>query len=447
MKFLCNHCKAKYQIADEKVAGRTLRMTCRQCQGEIVIRGDQPGAATAYQSLSGAGMAPAVDVLGAGFNQQLSAQAMPAVAPASHAGAAQWHVAINDVPVGPMSRHEVAAKIAAGAVDAESLAWREGLDDWLPVRHLPELSGLLTQAAAASQQIAALAPPPPIQSLMPEQRAAAAAPIGGRGGLVPSYGPEEWAAPPLETNPSQVTHNPLMEPTGRSQPNMALIFALFGGFAFLMSAMAIFGARMLRDDPQPPPAPIAEATPEAPPPTLELEDQAPEEPEQEVEEMVIGLEDVEHESAPQRSGTRKPKEGGNKKQLTEAQKAMLARMGGGLDEEIGKLNTAGGSGSNRRKAGSGELTAAQISKVVLRGKRNLQRCYETAVRSSGSDDTIRLDVVLTVAESGNVKSVKVKGQGLPGMSRCIERTVRGWRFPASGSESQPQFPLVFQPGG
>jgi predicted Zn finger-like uncharacterized protein len=31
MKFLCGNCKAKYQIADEKASGKTLRMKCRRC--------------------------------------------------------------------------------------------------------------------------------------------------------------------------------------------------------------------------------------------------------------------------------------------------------------------------------------------------------------------------------------------------------------------------------
>src|SRR5262249_37728597 len=31
MKFLCERCKAKYQISDEKIAGRTVRMKCRKC--------------------------------------------------------------------------------------------------------------------------------------------------------------------------------------------------------------------------------------------------------------------------------------------------------------------------------------------------------------------------------------------------------------------------------
>ena len=40
MKFLCPNCKAKYQIADEKISGRTLRMNCRKCGHDIVIRGE-----------------------------------------------------------------------------------------------------------------------------------------------------------------------------------------------------------------------------------------------------------------------------------------------------------------------------------------------------------------------------------------------------------------------
>ncbi len=35
VKFVCENCKAKYQISDDKVAGRTLRMKCRRC-GEMI---------------------------------------------------------------------------------------------------------------------------------------------------------------------------------------------------------------------------------------------------------------------------------------------------------------------------------------------------------------------------------------------------------------------------
>lgn len=61
MKFLCPSCKAKYQIADEKVIGRTVKMKCRQCGhvieiNEAVIGGGSmsggltPGRATMHES-------------------------------------------------------------------------------------------------------------------------------------------------------------------------------------------------------------------------------------------------------------------------------------------------------------------------------------------------------------------------------------------------------------
>ncbi|MDP9037227.1 MAG: zinc-ribbon domain-containing protein, partial [Myxococcota bacterium] len=40
MKFLCEQCKAKYQIADEKAAGKTVRMKCRKCGYLIEVRAE-----------------------------------------------------------------------------------------------------------------------------------------------------------------------------------------------------------------------------------------------------------------------------------------------------------------------------------------------------------------------------------------------------------------------
>ncbi|MDB4998381.1 MAG: Signal recognition particle receptor protein FtsY, partial [Myxococcaceae bacterium] len=40
MKFLCEQCKAKYQISDEKVAGKTVRMKCRKCGHMIEVRAE-----------------------------------------------------------------------------------------------------------------------------------------------------------------------------------------------------------------------------------------------------------------------------------------------------------------------------------------------------------------------------------------------------------------------
>ncbi|MBN4059114.1 zinc-ribbon domain-containing protein, partial [Endomicrobium sp. AH-315-J14] len=59
MRFNCDKCGAKYQIADEKVAGKTVRMKCRKCShtiqvkaklgadGKVVARPSVPPPATA----------------------------------------------------------------------------------------------------------------------------------------------------------------------------------------------------------------------------------------------------------------------------------------------------------------------------------------------------------------------------------------------------------------
>ncbi len=55
----------------------------------------------------------------------------------------EWHVSINDVPVGPIRLEEMAHKIDAGAVSEYALVWREGFDEWRPLATVPELMALL----------------------------------------------------------------------------------------------------------------------------------------------------------------------------------------------------------------------------------------------------------------------------------------------------------------
>lgn len=76
-----------------------------------------------------------------------------------------WHVAVHEVPVGPMKREELARKIAAGAVTGESLCWREGFDDWRPLRDVAELSPLLRRPAAPTA--GATRPPAPAGRALP----------------------------------------------------------------------------------------------------------------------------------------------------------------------------------------------------------------------------------------------------------------------------------------
>ena len=56
---------------------------------------------------------------------------------------AEWHVSVNDVPIGPIRLEEMAHKVDAGAVNEYSLVWREGFDEWRPLATVPELMSLL----------------------------------------------------------------------------------------------------------------------------------------------------------------------------------------------------------------------------------------------------------------------------------------------------------------
>ncbi len=241
MKFVCSNCKAKYQIADEKIQGRTLKMDCRRCNTAITIRGDlpqqvddvemeadvpaarapsrRPGAAAGGSSVGAAPSRPRSAAATGSLAGHPSPSSLGAdfrrgsIAPESRPEARtsvldQWHVAINDVPVGPMRREEVSRKIATGAVTAESLAWREGFDDWRPVRDIPELAALLRKAeplpnrsmpgprgaTGAGARLAAASPsrlggprPAAASSTAAAARAGNVVPIGGRhGGAAPA---------------------------------------------------------------------------------------------------------------------------------------------------------------------------------------------------------------------------------------------------------------------
>ena len=62
---------------------------------------------------------------------------------ASRVDKAEWHVSVNDVPIGPIRLEELAHKVDAGAVSEYSLVWRDGFDEWRPLAAVPELMSLL----------------------------------------------------------------------------------------------------------------------------------------------------------------------------------------------------------------------------------------------------------------------------------------------------------------
>ncbi len=174
---------------------------------------------------SGAGPLPTrrastSSALGADFRRQVGAAAPAQPAPRPTA-LDQWHVAIQDVPVGPIKRDEITRKMAAGAITAESLAWREGFDDWRPIRDIPELSVLLRQRRPVAPPRPAIGrgagrSRPGARSSRPSSRPGAressrpaarsnVVPIGGRLGAAPAPPPTPEEEIFAEAEPTRIS--------------------------------------------------------------------------------------------------------------------------------------------------------------------------------------------------------------------------------------------------
>jgi predicted Zn finger-like uncharacterized protein len=179
VKFFCEQCKAKYQIPDEKVAGKTVRMKCRKCSFLIEVRPHHvsasapPPAPAAHDPGPGPSdedddidektsiAAPHENPLAQAFRRANTAPA-PVAAPAPVVGT--WYVAIDGTPVGPITEAEVKERVDAGQVDPESLAWREGLEEWQPARNFPELAGFFVKPKPAPAPAPAATPRAPTRA-------------------------------------------------------------------------------------------------------------------------------------------------------------------------------------------------------------------------------------------------------------------------------------------
>jgi predicted Zn finger-like uncharacterized protein len=224
MRFSCENCHAKYQVADEKVAGKTIRMKCRKCGNSIevkpVLAAEASLAATeqhaaAPETRVGDGVG-AQSVLGGafpgpdgppsrgpfdsspGFDRAPDSLRLALGGPeGAELPAHFWYVAIGGAPVGPIALAEVIAKARDGAIHDRSLAWREGLPEWQPIGQLPELveaigpalqhapprsvaaipvASVAMMPAAAPAAIPAPAPAPARAPVTPVSTVAAAAP-------------------------------------------------------------------------------------------------------------------------------------------------------------------------------------------------------------------------------------------------------------------------------
>ena len=74
---------------------------------------------------------------------------------------ADWYYASKDnQQIGPVAGEQLAALFHAGEISRETLVWREGLENWLPLRRSCDELGLQEASAAAAAAVDVPAPPP-----------------------------------------------------------------------------------------------------------------------------------------------------------------------------------------------------------------------------------------------------------------------------------------------
>lgn len=126
MRVECDNCGAKYSIADDKIVGRVFKVRCKKCSTMITVDGT---------------------ALADGETEEATRIFDPSAAGAQ--SEAVWYVVIDGSQTGPLTPDEVSEQIRNGAVDSETFAWREGMDDWIQLSEIAELAALVAPRVAA----------------------------------------------------------------------------------------------------------------------------------------------------------------------------------------------------------------------------------------------------------------------------------------------------------
>jgi predicted Zn finger-like uncharacterized protein len=127
MKISCQSCQSKYNVADEKVQGKVVKIRCRKCGATIVVDGNAP------QTANG------------------SVVPSPSAAAAEAGGDGQWHVNVSETDQRSMTLPELVDAYNSSVVTQETFIWTDGMDDWKPLGEVDTVVAALHAAAAGGQ--------------------------------------------------------------------------------------------------------------------------------------------------------------------------------------------------------------------------------------------------------------------------------------------------------
>jgi len=330
----------------------------------------------------------------------------------------EWYVGINDVPVGPIRLGEIRAKAAAGGISGDSLVWRDGLEEWRPLRTFPELIAVVEESLSSVR--------------------ASGAPLPAAGVVAARADFSDFVTPPPGgvTAVGVVTDDLAAAGLTRAKtPVMAWI-----AVAVALACGIAIGVFVLGK--QKPPETIVKYVDRVVPGADQPAAAGPNEPGAEVAPGA--------DSAGPKARTGGPRTGGKAVAATNGEKSGGLSGLKGLDglRPSGGPGAGSSPGSTTPASGGGQLDAAQTQAVVARYTGSVKRsCWQPALdsRDPSAPPSARVLVTITVGPTGSVQNATTNGdpRGYPGLSSCIAGRVRGWQFPATGSTTTVNVPFVF----
>lgn len=146
------------------------------------------------QSVPPTSSAPPSAGLSGGFSRAVAPA--PAAVPSHAPPTEDWYVGVGGVPLGPVRLSVIREKAAAGAVDGDSLVWREGFEEWQPLKSFPGLLSVVDEARSTRASRPMLTPVPPQPKHHGSgQRELTPRPDGGANGLQSAIPPPATSVP------------------------------------------------------------------------------------------------------------------------------------------------------------------------------------------------------------------------------------------------------------
>ena len=176
----CPSCGATYNISDEKVRGRRVRVRCKNCSGPIIVDGEQIDAEDAtrvyqpslepntYEDNATRVYQPSLEP-NTYEDTDESTRVMSVGgggAPGGDPNPGAWTVNVSETDQRTMTTEEIVDTYNAGFITEEAFVWRDGMSGWSPLMEVEEI-----RSAIESGQATQVVKPAALRS--PQRRAAA----------------------------------------------------------------------------------------------------------------------------------------------------------------------------------------------------------------------------------------------------------------------------------